>query len=204
MVKHLYFSALLGRRSALMLAALGFAMAGIALGVDLHDFLETPWYLWPWVPICSLYPLLLAIQYLMYWRTGRFPAFLLCFTVFGIIGYGIIAPVFYAAYMVENGFAWYELGNIFWVWLYASQAFLLWPYLQEVLKKLPLWQLFLVFIYFLIKDLLDRFSVTWSYVRYGTLSSLALDVVFVVLVSIHITLLAVFLRRVLHVREKIS
>ena len=140
-----------------LLVALGFLMAGLALNIDLHDFLETPWYLWPWVPICALYPLLLALNYLYFLRKGEFSRFFLGFTVCGALGYGMIAPLFYILYMAEHGFAWYELGNILWVWLYAAQAYFLLPYVRG---RLPVWQLGLIFGYFLTKDLLDRFSTT--------------------------------------------
>src|SRR3989338_3304486 len=168
----------LSRSTCWFLSFLGFAMALLALRIDLHDFVETPYYLWMFVPVCSLYPFLLTLCYLFFLKKGYFPQFLLHFTLFGIIGYGVIAPVFYAYYMFEQGFAWYEFGNIFWVWLYASQAFLLWPYV----KKIPWWQFLLIVAYFLIKDFLDRFSVTWSYVRFEMLSEHLMNAVFIALV----------------------
>jgi len=188
----------LSKKQLWFLVFLGISMSLLALRIDLHDFVETPWYLWPWVPICSVYPLLLALNYLYFLRFGRFPQFLLNFTVFGIIGYGIIAPIFYIFYMMESSFSWYEFGNIFWVWLYASQAFLLWP--QR--KQLPWWQIFLIGGYFFIKDLLDRFSVTWSYVRYGVLSENLMNIVFSLLLVIHLGLLLFFLYKQLRFHKK--
>lgn len=186
----------ISKKQLWFLVFLGFSMSLLALRIDLHDFVETPWYLWPWVPICFIYPLLLALNYLYFLKFGRFPQFLLNFTIFGIISYGIIAPVFYTLYMMESGFSWYEFGNIFWVWLYASQAFLLWP--QR--KNLPWWQISLIGGYFFVKDLLDRFSVTWSYVRFGALSDNLMNIVFSLLLAIHLGLLLILLHRLLRLR----
>ncbi len=169
------------------LVVLGFLMAGLALNLDLHDFVETPWYLWPWVPICALYPFLLALNYLYFLWKGEFPWFFLSFTVFGALGYGLIAPLFYTLYMVETGFGWYELGNIFWVWLYAAQAYFLLRYVRGRGRfgRLPVWQLGLILGYFLTKDLLDRFSTTWSYVRFGMISDELMNISFIALLFIH-------------------
>lgn len=194
------------RRLIWSLLIIDIVMALIALTVDLHDFFETPWYLWLWVPICSIYPFLLALNYGYFLKHGRFQPFMLSFTVFGVIGYGIIAPVFYGLYMREAGFAWYEFGNILWVWLYASQGILLWPFVREMLitNTLRVTQLLVIFGYFLIKDILDRFSVTWSYVRFGALSESTMNITFVTLLIVHFVLLAVFLRKSLHVSKNIS
>ncbi len=192
----------ISRKLALFLAALGFSMAGVALSVDLHDFVETPWYLWLWVPICSLYPFLLGVNYLFFVWRGEFPRFLLIFTLVGIFGYGMVAPVFYGLYLFEHGFGWYEFGNIFWVWLYAAQGFLLLPYVRRV-SCLPWWQFFLVAGYFFVKDFLDRFSVTWSYVRYEMLSQWHMNLVFVALVLVH-GLLLVWLMRLALPKASVS
>lgn len=187
------------RRFFWFLVILGFAMTFGALRIDLHDFVETPLYLWIFVPVCSLYPLLLALNYLLFLKRGYFSQFLLQFTLFGIIGYGIIAPFFYAYYMYENGFAWYEFGNIFWVWLYASQAFLLWKYV----KKIPWWQFSFIILYFFTKDFLDRFSVTWSYVRFEVLSLNMMNVIFGLLLIVHVGISLVLARKVFHIGENV-
>ncbi len=181
------------------LVVLGFVMTFGALRIDLHDFVETPMYLWLFVPVCSLYPLLLALNYLLFLKRGYFSQFLLYFSLFGIIGYGIIAPFFYAYYMYENGFAWYEFGNIFWVWLYASQAFLLWKYV----KRIHWWQFSFIVLYFFTKDFLDRFSVTWSYVRFGVLSLNMMNVMFALLIVVHAGVLFVLARKIFHIGENV-
>lgn len=188
---------MLSRRTLVSLSLLGFVMSGLALRLDLHDFYETPVYLWLFVPICSMYPLLLFINYLFLLKRGTVPQFLLTFTLFGIIGYGVIAPFFYTMYMFENSFSWYEFGNIFWVWLYASQAVLLWPHI----KKVPLWQFGLIGVYFLVKDLLDRFSVTWSYTRFGVLSETLMNRMVLVAIVVHIVVFVILLRKSLFKAE---
>lgn len=174
-------------------------MGAIALSVDFRDFIETPWYLWLWVPICSLYPFLLGVNYLFFLWKGEFSRFFLAFTLIGIIGYGMIAPLFYLLYMREFGFAWYEFGNIFWVWLYAAQGLLLLPYFRA--PCLPWWQFFLIAGYFFVKDFLDRFSVTWSYVRYEMLSEWHMNLVFVALILVHGLLLVWLARSALRGKE---
>lgn len=190
----------LSRPFCWFLAFLGLVMTLGALTIDLHDFVETPVYLWIFVPICSLYPLLLALNYLIFLKKGNFFQPLLVFTLFGIMGYGIIAPVFYFGYMLEAGFAWYEFGNIFWVWLYACQAFLLWSHV----KKISLWQFLLIGGYFFLKDFLDRFSVTWSYVRLGVLSEGLMNVTFGLLLAVHLALLLMLARKLFHVGENVG
>lgn len=181
------------RKFLWILAILGVVMSLVALNVDLHDFFETPWYLWIFVPICPLYPMLLALNYLFFLRKGEYPPMLLVFTFFGIVGYGVVAPVFYTLYMADNGFSWYEFGNIFWVLLYSAQAGILWPHLKTALLQLRWWQFLAIPSYFFSKDLLDRFSVTWSYVRYGVLSELLMNRVLVVLFVVHFAIFTLFL-----------
>lgn len=171
----------LSKRVIIGLAVLNLSMGIAALFVDFHDFVEVPSYLWPWVPICSLYPFLLAVVYVWHFALRRFPNFLLLFTVFGSLGYGIAAPFFYAWYMVDQGgFQWYEFGNILWVWIYAAQGLWLSRYVH-----VGRWQLVLIFLYFLAKDFFDRFSITWSYVRYEALSDSLMNGIFLFLLVVH-------------------
>ncbi len=134
-----------------------------ALIVDWGDFFVVKWYLIPFVPICPLYPFLLALIFFLIKRRGeqKINQPLLHFTLIGTIGYGIMAYIFYPTYLITQGFAWYELGNMFWVTLYASQALLLIP----LLKKIHFLWYAPVMGYFIAKDLLDRFGETFSYHR---------------------------------------
>ncbi|HBB02410.1 MAG: hypothetical protein US89_C0013G0030 [Candidatus Peregrinibacteria bacterium GW2011_GWF2_38_29] len=165
-----------------VLIVLDLFMTGAALTIDYRDFVETPFYLWIFVPICSLYPLLLAVNYAIYLWRKKFVQWLLNFTAVGIISYSLMALVFYSLYMYNRGFAWYEFGNIFWVLLYGSQIFVIWKYLLKIH-----WAGYAsILIYFIAKDFLDRFSATYSYQRYGILSSFELNVFFVAVLVLHI------------------
>src|SRR3989338_2212337 len=121
---------------AMVLAALDLFMAVTATYVDRFEFLSAPWYLVIFIPICPLYPLLLGINFWKFGKAGSFNQFLLNFTAIGIISYGLMAFVFYPLYMLENGFGWYELGNIFWVALYSSQIFVIYHHLNRI----KIWQ----------------------------------------------------------------
>ena len=164
------------------LCLLSFVMSVIALVHDWYDFVDTPWYVWILIPICPLYPFLLGVCYLVYLRRGFFPRFLTLFTFIGITSYGVMALLFYPLYMLHSGFAWYELGNIFWVMIYASQAFLL----ARFLRRVPWWHLAGAMGYFLLKDLSDAFGVTFSYVRYEVLTVPMIWMFFVVMVVLHL------------------
>lgn len=173
------------------LIVLNLAMVAAAMTIDYKDFIETPAYLWIFVPICPLYPLLLAVNYIWYLKRGVWLQWLLNFTAVGIISYGLMAFVFYPLYMYENGFGWYELGNIFWVLLYGSQIFLIWPHL----KRTSAFYYVLIALYFFAKDFLDRFSVTYSYQRYGLIGDNAQNILFIAILILHITALALICYR---------
>ena len=158
-------------------------MTAAAMTIDYLDFVETPFYLWLFVPICSLYPFLLALNYLIYLRRRIFSQILLNFTAVGIVSYGIMAFIFYPLYMYEHGFSWYEFGNIFWVLLYGSQIFVIWKHLRRIS-----WTWYtLILTYFIAKDFLDRFSVTYSYQRYGLLSFDLQNILFAVVLILHVS-----------------
>lgn len=178
------------------LIVLDLFMTGAALTIDYRDFIETPFYLWIFVPICSLYPLLLVVNYIWFLWQKKWSQWLLNFTAVGIISYALMALVFYSLYMYNRGFTWYEFGNIFWVLLYGSQIFVIWKYL----KKIHWVGYASILAYFLAKDFLDRFSVTYSYQRYGILSSFELNVFFVAVLVLHI-LAFCFIVRVMYKRK---
>lgn len=182
------------QRLLLLLILLDLGMAITAFTVDFSDFSMVPWYLWIFTPICPLWPFLLGINFFKFRLTGHFWVPLLHFTAIGIISYGLMAFIFYPTYMLTHGFAWYELGNIFWVTLYASQIFLVWPFL----KKIPVWWYLLFTLYFIPKDLLDRFGPTFSYQRLGDFTDSTADFLVITLITFHIIvflLMLILLRR---------
>lgn len=181
------------RRKLVFLALLGFAMSIGSMTIDWQDFAETPWFLWPFVPICPLYPFLLGVLYAWRARKGKWPVRLMLFTLLGITSYGVIAIVFYPLYMLENGFAWYELGNVFWVMIYSLQAVWLWKefgrdgghWRPGRLSKVSTCLIAAYAVYFFAKDILDRYSVTFSYVRYNILSDVLTNRMFITVLVVH-------------------
>lgn len=169
----------------IFLIALDLFMAGAAFYVDFKEFLIVPWYLWIFTPICPIYPLLIALNLIIYKKRGGFFQPLLHFTLIGALSYFIAAFIFYPAYMITHGLKGYEIGNMLWVALYGSQIFLLWPYL----KKIPFWWYLIFGAYYLTKDFLDRFSITFSYQREGDLSGFIANFLFATIVLLHLFIL---------------
>lgn len=173
---------LTNRKFLSLLILLDLFMAISAIYVDFRDFFVVPWYLVLFVPICPLYPLLLAINFSMFLKKGKFSQGLLHFTMIGIMGYGIMAYIFYPAYLITKGFTWYEFGNMFWVTLYAAQALLLLP----VLKKINILWYAPMMGYFMLKDFLDRFGDTFSYHREAVFSSNIENFLFGAVLTLHL------------------
>ena len=105
-----------------MLPAVYLAMGAVALAYDWPALAAIPWYLLPLVVICPVYPTLLAVALL----TGRRGVLAGIATVPAAV-FGLLALAFYPLYMLRNGFAWTDLGQIFWVLAYAVPALLLSP-----------------------------------------------------------------------------
>lgn len=75
----------------------------------------------------------------------------------GIVGYGIMAYIYYPVSMSQWGLEWRLLGNMLWVTTYALQSFVI----ASELKKIPFYQYLLVAGYFVFKDYADRFLGTF-------------------------------------------
>ena len=176
------FTSLSNKKFVYFLVLLGFGMTVAAWTIDYRDFFEVPWYLWLFIPICPLYPMLLAANYGIFLRRGSFNQPLLHFTGIGIIAYGVMAYIFYPYYMSLNEFRWYEFGNILWVTLYAAQIFLLLPHM----KKIAPWWYVIFAAYYVLKDFLDRFSVTFSYVRFGEFTDAQANLLFGAILFLHL------------------
>lgn len=176
------------------LVVLDLFMAISAMYVDWGDFFMVPWYLILFVPICPLYPLLLACNFWHFRNKGNFSQPLLHFTLMGTLAYGIMAYIFYPTYLISKGFAWYELGNMLWVTIYASQAFLLLP----LIKKISIGWYVPFIAYFLLKDFLDRFAGTFSYERLKVFSPATENFLFVSIVGLH--LFAVIFLKIIHLQ----
>lgn len=81
-----------------------------------------PW-LWPFVAVCPIFPLLIALVLLQLYRKKSPNQFLLAFAAIPSLVYGLVAVIFYPVAMIYQGFSWNAVGQIFWVGLYAIQGF---------------------------------------------------------------------------------
>ena len=125
--------------------------------VDWPWLMSVDWYLRPFAPICSLFPLTLAIWFIIYLKNRRVPAWYTTFIFVGLISYGIIAQLYYPVYMSHLGFHWRLPGNMLWVALYASQALII----ASEIRPAKTYQFALVVAYYLFKDYSDRYLGTF-------------------------------------------
>lgn len=131
----------------------------MAIGSNIADWpwlmnvAQEKWYLIPFAPICSLYPLTLAIWFSLKYLGKKIPAWFTTFIFIAIVSYGIMAYIYYPLYMSWDGIAPRLIGNMVWVTVYALQSFII----VSELKVLPSYQLFLIMFYFSFKDYADRF-----------------------------------------------
>jgi hypothetical protein len=130
--------------------------AFMAIGSNIADWpwlMSVKWYLMPFTPICSLYPLTLAIWFGLRYAGKKIPAWYTNFIFIGIISYGIMTYVYYPAYMAWDGVHWRLLGNMAWVTVYALQSLII----ASEVKRIPFYQYALVIGYFVFKDYSDRY-----------------------------------------------
>jgi len=128
----------------------------LAIGSNIADWpwlSSVKWYLLFFAPICSLYPLVLAIVFSLKYLGKKVPDWLITFIFMAIVSYGIMAYIYYPLYMAWDGVRFRLVGNIIWVTCYALQSLILF----SDLKKLPIYQYLLIFGYFALKDYSDRF-----------------------------------------------
>lgn len=145
------------RTALLLLILLNIAMSVISLIVDLDKIAIQEWYLLPFSPICPLYPLLLAIWYLIYRSRKKVNPIFTTFLLIGLISYGIMAYIYYPLDMSWRGFDWWSVGNMFWVTVYAIQAFIIY----DQSSKIPTLAYIPIVAYYFTKDITDRFFGTW-------------------------------------------
>jgi len=136
-----------------------------ALVVDLPKLLEIPFFLWPIVAICPIYPFLLALVFLKILRGRPVNGYLLAFASFGSAVFGVLAIIYYPYKMFYGGFNWIDLGQIFWVLFYALQGWYL--LLKKRQSVLPLLSAFIF--------LFAKFIVDYRYLTFGYLDVAALD-----------------------------
>lgn len=99
-------------------------LAAIALIYDWSALSQLPLWLIPFIAICPLYPFLLAATWWQLAKKNVRP-WLTAFAAVPAAMYGILALGFYPLVMQHDGFSYLNLLSIFWVWLYATQAWYL-------------------------------------------------------------------------------
>ena len=147
------------KRSLLILMVLDATLAIISNIVDWPWLMAVPRQLILFAPICSLYPLLLFIWLGLFYLKKKIPAWFTTFLFMGLVSYGIMAYLYFPAYMSWDGrgLNLHDVGSIFWVTAYAFQA----SVIASELKRLPWYQYAVIFAYFFFKDYSDRYLGTF-------------------------------------------
>lgn len=91
-----------------------------------------PVYLIPLTAICSLYPPLLVIWYLMRYYDRPVPQWFTFWLVLGTASYGLLAQFYFPLLMSWKGINFHDVGSMVWVAVYGCQAFFLFPLLKNV------------------------------------------------------------------------
>ena len=175
------------KRTLLALIVLNALMGVISNVVDWSWLMSVEWYLRPFTPICSLYPLSLAIWYTVFLVRKKVPNWYTHFIFLGIVSYGIMAYIYYPVSMAKWGFDWRLFGNMLWVTTYALQSFVI----VSELKKIPLYQFMLLVSYFVFKDYADRFLGTFIDIRGNDYPLFLKNFFGIVMISIHIIVFVV-------------
>lgn len=176
-------SGLKNRNDALVfLIGLDLMLAIASNVVDWPWLMSVEWYLRPFAPICSLFPLTLAIWFGLYLKNRRVPAWYTTFIFIGLVSYGIMAQLYYPYYISELGFNWRLPGNMIWVALYASQALII----ASELRPAKIYQFALVVAYYLFKDYSDRYLGSFIDARNLGFSEAAKDFFFILIILLHV------------------
>ncbi|HOE74687.1 MAG TPA: hypothetical protein PLC05_01520 [bacterium] len=144
------------------LIALNFVWTISSLAYDWSELTHQPFYLWPFLIICPLYPFLLALVWLKIIRQQTPNNYLLAFAAIGASFFGALSILFYPVVMLIEGFNWLTFGAIFWVLFYGIQGWYLLFTPNTTLKK---WPTILATLYLVTKIFLD-----WRYNTFGYMS----------------------------------
>lgn len=142
--------------------------------VDLPKIANLPFYLWPIVLICPIYPLLLAFVWYRYIKKKSINQYLISFAALPSVIFGFLVIPFYLTAMYYQGFSWRDVGQIFWVLFYAIQGF----YLFEK-NRISYLALMLPALYLMIKLFLDIKYQTFGYLNVEEIDPNALLVIFI-------------------------
>ena len=150
------------KRAVYWIMAIDLALGISSTVVDWPWLIRVPPNMVAFAPNCSLYPWLLIVWFALYLRKpkegrARVPAWFTSFLFVGLFGYGILAWIYYPFYMSWTGINFHDVASIFWVTMYAGQAFII----ASEIKKIPWYQFALIMGYFYFKDVSDRYFGTF-------------------------------------------
>lgn len=125
--------------------------------VDWQWLIRVPRHLVMFAPICSIYPWLLAVWMTIFFFRKKVSSWFTTFLLIGLFSYGIMAWIYFPLYMSWNGVNFHDIGSMFWVTAYASQAFII----ASEIQKVRWYTLAPIMAYFFFKDYADRFLGTF-------------------------------------------
>ena len=175
----------------------------LAIGSNIADWpwlSSVPTHLLLFAPICSLYPLILAIIFSLKYLGKRVPNWMVSFIFMAIVSYGIMAYIYYPLYMAWDGVTFRLVGNIFWVSFYAIQSLILF----SDLKKLPIYQYLLIFAYFAAKDYSDRFLGSFIDILRPDFPKYILDICTYCLITLHLSTAAAIIFIPSYLKNKVK
>jgi hypothetical protein len=140
------------------------------------------WYLLPLAPICSIYPLSLAVWFSLYYFGKKIPVWYTTFIFVGIVSYGIMAYIYYPAFIALVGPEFRLIGNMFWVTAYALQSFII----SSELKKMPWIHYLGIAAYFGLKDYADRWLGSFVDILRSDFPEPLKNILFISIVILHI------------------
>jgi len=176
------------KKAIVWLIALDLIMGVTSNIVDWNWLMSVDWYLRPFAPICSLFPLTLAIWLIIYRIKGKVPAWFTSFIFIGITSYGLMAILYFPIYMkVVAGFKWMIVGNLLWVITYAVQSIIIY----SEINLIKTYKFILIMSYFLFKDYSDRYLGSFIDTLQPSFPNWLKDFLGITITSIHIMLFVV-------------
>jgi len=146
-----------------------------AWAVDWTKLDIIPIWAWPFVVICPIYPLLIALVWISLFKGGKVNNFLLSFAALPTVVFGVLSIFYYPLKMYFQGFAWVDLGQIFWVLFYAFQGlYLLRRYKIKLSASLP------TLIFLVIALTINLKFKTFGYLSFDAFSDPSLCFLFVI------------------------
>lgn len=153
--------------------------AALALAYDWSAIAQIPFYFWPFIVICPIYPFLLALAWYQKVRSNHINSYLLAFAAIPSTTYFVGAIIYYPTLMVLNGFNFLAFGSIFWVAYYGLQGIYL-----AIKEKIALVPLLCAILFIITSFIIQFFSKTFSYLDITGLDDLSIVLIYVFILVI--------------------